>query len=164
MNARGRSNPSSRRTRRNRGNWFGILIALLTMTGSMSASSQTLNVPQPWIDYAHQVGRQFQASLETDDEAANQLHRFLEDRVLNAKGDTPPPAIVVRAWIGADGAVTRVEFDTLGDAKADATLRQMLTAHPIAEPPPADMRQPLRVRLQMTATADPASGAAATAP
>ena len=161
MNASGRSNPSNRR---NRSNWFGMLIALLTMTGSMSVRSQTLDVPQPWIDYAHQVGRQFQASLETDNDAANQLHRFLEDRILNAKGATPPPAIVVRAWIGADGAVTRVEFDTLGDAKADATLRQLLTAHPIAEPPPADMRQPLRVRLQMTATADPASGAPATAP
>ncbi|WP_349544567.1 YbaB/EbfC family DNA-binding protein [Paraburkholderia acidicola] len=161
MNARGRSN---RGNQPNRNTWFGMLVALLTMTGSVTAGSQTLDVPQPWIDYAHQVGRQFQASLETDNDAANQLHQFLEDRILNAKGDTPPPAIVVRAWIGANGAVTRVEFDTLGDAKADATLRQMLTAHPIAEPPPADMRQPLRVRLQMTATAAPASGTPATAP
>lgn len=77
------------------------------------------------------------------------------------------PAIVVRAWIGASGTVTRVEFATLVDPNADAALRQLLTAGPLAEPPPPDMRQPLRVRLRLTPNPDApvaASGAVAAAP
>ncbi len=76
----------------------------------------------------------------------------------------PPPAIVVRAWIGANGAVTRVEFASLGDPGADATLRQLLTAGgPLAEPPPPDMLQPLRVRLRLAPNPDVAAAAPASA-
>ncbi|WP_414144245.1 YbaB/EbfC family DNA-binding protein [Burkholderia territorii] len=123
-------------------------------------AAQTADVPQPWISYAQLVGRQFQAWLEADGDAADRLHRYLEERVLNARADAPPPAIVVRAWIGANGAVTRVEFASLGSADADATLRQLLTASPLAEAPPPDMLQPLRVRLRLM----PNPGAAADAP
>ncbi|WP_414134977.1 YbaB/EbfC family DNA-binding protein [Burkholderia territorii] len=123
-------------------------------------AAQTADVPQPWINYAQLVGRQFQAWLEADGDAADRLHRYLEERVLNARADAPPPAIVVRAWIGANGAVTRVEFASLGSADADATLRQLLTASPLTEAPPPDMLQPLRVRLRLM----PNPGAAANAP
>ncbi|WP_414144162.1 YbaB/EbfC family DNA-binding protein [Burkholderia territorii] len=126
----------------------------------MPVAAQTADVPQPWINYAQLVGRQFQAWLEADGDAADRLHRYLEERVLNARADAPPPAIVVRAWIGANGAVTRVEFASLGSADADATLRQLLTASPLAEAPPPDMLQPLRVRLRLM----PNPGAAANAP
>ncbi|WP_366918998.1 hypothetical protein [Burkholderia cepacia] len=47
--------------------------------------------------------------------------------MLNAIAAAPLPAIVVRAWIGPNGAVTRVEFASLGDPDADATLPQLLT-------------------------------------
>ncbi|WP_414136397.1 YbaB/EbfC family DNA-binding protein [Burkholderia territorii] len=123
-------------------------------------AAQTADVPQPWINYAQLVGRQFQAWLEADGDAADRLHRYLEERVLNARADAPPPAIVVRAWIGANGAVTRVEFASLGSADADATLRQLLTASPLTEAPPPDLLQPLRVRLRLM----PNPGAAANAP
>ncbi|WP_390885667.1 YbaB/EbfC family DNA-binding protein [Burkholderia territorii] len=123
-------------------------------------AAQTADVPQPWISYAQLVGRQFQAWLEADGDPADRLHRYLEERVLNARADAPPPAIVVRAWIGANGAVTRVEFASLGSADADATLRQLLTASPLTEAPPPDMLQPLRVRLRLM----PNPGAAANAP
>ncbi|WP_414133016.1 YbaB/EbfC family DNA-binding protein [Burkholderia territorii] len=126
----------------------------------MPVAAQTADVPQPWINYAQLVGRQFQAWLEADGDAADRLHRYLEERVLNARADAPPPAIVVRAWIGANGAVTRVDFASLGSADADATLRQLLTASPLAEAPPPDMLQPLRVRLRLM----PNPGAAANAP
>ncbi|WP_244146752.1 YbaB/EbfC family DNA-binding protein [Paraburkholderia sp. BCC1876] len=134
--------------------WTRRVAVICTLFWNALAAAQTLDVPQPWIDYAQRVGQQFQASLEANDDAANQFHQFLEDRVLNAKADAPPPALVVRAWIGADGAVTQVQFDSLGDPKADATLQQLLTVHPISGAPPADMRQPLRVRLRLTANPD----------
>ncbi|WP_408580405.1 YbaB/EbfC family DNA-binding protein [Burkholderia ubonensis] len=142
------------------------LVVACALFASAPARAQTADVPQPWISYAQLAGRQFQAWLEADGDAADRLHRHLEDRVLRASAEAPPPAIVVRAWIGASGAVTRVEFATLGDPNADAALRQLLTAGPLAEPPP-DMRQPLRVRLRLMPNPDApvaASGAAAAAP
>ncbi|WP_260430501.1 hypothetical protein [Burkholderia cepacia] len=74
--------------------------------------------------------------------------------MLNASAAAPLPAIVVRAWIGPNGAVTRVEFASLGDPDADATLRQLLTAGPLAELPPPDMLQPLRLRLRLAPNPD----------
>ncbi|WCM18142.1 YbaB/EbfC family DNA-binding protein [Paraburkholderia bryophila] len=147
-------------TRCNLSGWTALVAVACTLFWSVQAAAQALDVPQPWLDYAQRVGQQFQASLEANDEAANQFHQFLEDRVLNAKADAPPPALVVRAWIGADGAVTKLQFDSLGDPQADATLRQLLSEHPVAGTPPADMRQPLRVRLRLTA--NPQAGEAGT--
>jgi hypothetical protein len=115
------------------------------------AQSSLSAVPQPWLNYARLTSQQFQASLEADDNAANQLHQFLEDRVMKPKGEEPAPAIVIRAWIATDGTVSRVEFRSLGNPAADAILRRLLTRHPISVPPPADMPQPLRVRLHIEA-------------
>jgi len=127
---------------------------------SQSAAAQTTEVPQTWIAYAQIVGEQFQRSLEAYDDTANELHAFLEDRMQHAPADTIPSTVTVRAWIGNDGAVTRVAFDSLGDAQADNDLRALLMAHAIGVSPPADMRQPLRVRLVLEAKPDtpPTSG------
>jgi hypothetical protein len=121
---------------------------------AQSAAAQTTDVPQTWIAYAQIVGEQFQRSLEAYDDTANELHAFLEDRMQHAPADTIPSTVTVRAWIGNDGAVTRVAFDSLGDAQADNDLRAVLMAHGIGVSPPADMRQPLRVRLVLEAKPD----------
>ncbi|WP_396332508.1 YbaB/EbfC family DNA-binding protein [Burkholderia anthina] len=154
-----------------RNQWYRVsgpvaafVVAWALVTG-MPARAQTADVPQTWISYAQLVGRQFQGWLEGDGPAADALHAYLEDRVVHATADAPPPAIVVRAWIGATGAVTRVEFDTLGDANADAALRQLLTkAGPLTEPPPPDMRQPLRVRLRLMPNPDADNGSVKSGP
>ncbi|KVF68616.1 hypothetical protein WS75_29820 [Burkholderia sp. FL-7-2-10-S1-D7] len=141
-----------------------IVVASALAVGAAPAVAQTADVPQAWIRYGQLAGQQFQTRLEADGDAADRLHRYLEARVLNASADAPPPAIVVRAWIGANGAVTRVEFASLGDSDADATLRQLLTAGgPLAEPPPPDMLQPLRVRLRLAPNPDAAAAAPASA-
>jgi hypothetical protein len=121
---------------------------------AQSAAAQTTEVPQTWIAYAQIVGEQFQRSLEAYDDTANELHAFLEDRMQHAPADTIPSMVTVRAWIGNDGSVTRVAFDSLGDAQADNDLRAVLMAHAIGTAPPADMRQPLRVRLVLEAKPD----------
>ncbi|KUZ17362.1 hypothetical protein WI69_17420 [Burkholderia diffusa] len=141
--------------------WLRVCLCACVLAVCVPVAAQTADVPQPWISYAQLVGRQFQAWLEADGDAADRLHRYLEQRVLNARADAPPPAIVVRAWIGANGAVTRVEFASLGSADADATLRQLLTESPINEAPPLDMLQPLRVRLRLMPNPDAAAGAPA---
>ncbi|WP_034185226.1 MULTISPECIES: hypothetical protein [Burkholderia] len=140
-----------------------IVVACALAVCATSAAPQTADVPQAWIRYGQLAGRQFQTWLEADGDAADRLHRYLETRVLNAHADAPPPAIVVRAWIGANGAVTRIEFASLGDPDADATLRQLLTAGPLSESPPPDMLQPLRVRLRLAPNPDAAAAAPASA-
>ncbi|MEK2603879.1 YbaB/EbfC family DNA-binding protein [Burkholderia arboris] len=155
--------------RRGASGWLRAIVAAAVLTlGVAPAFAQTADVPPTWLRYGQLAGQQFQAWLEADGEAADRLHRYLETRVLNARADAPPPAIVVRAWIGANGVVTRVEFASLGDSDADAALRQLLTAGPLAEPPPRDMLQPLRVRLRLAPNPDadaaaPASASAARA-
>ncbi|WP_175840177.1 YbaB/EbfC family DNA-binding protein [Burkholderia arboris] len=136
-----------------------IVAAAVLVLGVAPAVAQTADVPPTWLRYGQLAGQQFQTWLEADGDAADRLHRYLESRVLNARADAPPPAIVVRAWIGANGVVTRVEFASLGDPDADATLRQLLTAGPLAGPPPPDMLQPLRVRLRLAPNPDAAAAA-----
>lgn len=136
-----------------------IVAAAVLVLGVAPAVAQTADVPPTWLRYGQLAGQQFQTWLEADGDAADRLHRYLESRVLNARVDAPPPAIVVRAWIGANGVVTRVEFASLGDPDPDATLRQLLTAGPLAEPPPPDMLQPLRVRLRLAPNPDAAAAA-----
>ncbi|MCA8094025.1 YbaB/EbfC family DNA-binding protein [Burkholderia anthina] len=143
--------------------WLRTLAFVCGLAACAPAVAQTADVPQPWISYAQFVGRQFQAWLEADGDAPDRLHQYLEERVLKASAEAPPPAIVVRAWIGPNGAVMRVEFTSLGAPDADATLRQLLTANPLTELPPPDMLQPLRVRLRLTPNPDAAAAAPASA-
>lgn len=138
---------------------FLVLLGISTPVAALSS-----DVPQPWVSYAQLVARQFQVWLEAKDDAADQFHQLLEERILHAGGDASPPMIVVRVWIDADGAVSKVAFDSLGDAKADALLSQLLTTHPMAEPPPPDMRQPLRIRLRLEANPDAPPSSPAGAP
>lgn len=145
------------------GGWRAIVVAWAFVLGIAPAVAQTTDVPQAWMRYGQLAGQQFQTWLEADGDAADRLHRYLEARVLNESAAAPPPAIVVRAWIGPNGAVTHVEFASLGDPDADATLRQLLTAGPLAEPPPPDMLQPLRVRLRLAPNPDAAAAAPASA-
>ncbi len=126
-------------------------------------SSVPSSVPQAWLRYAQLVSTQFQTSLEADNDASKQLHQYLEERIVNATADAPPPAIVVRAWIGESGAVSKLQFDSLGNDAADAALRALLIEHVLPEPPPADMLQPLRVRLRLVANPEAGSEGASAA-
>jgi hypothetical protein len=123
------------------------------------AQSTVASVPQPWIEYAQLVGHQFETWLEADDQEVSELHTYLERRIVETNADAPPPAIMIRAWIGTHGEVTRVEFGSLGDAKIDGILHHLLTTNPVAEPPPPNMPQPLRVRLHLTPNAQAGTGA-----
>lgn len=86
-----------------------------------------------------------------DDDIAYRLHKYLEDRAVSAT-DTPLEPLLIKVWIGPEGAVTRLDFSSLGAPQADADLRQILTAAPLSEPPPPDMRQPLMLRLNLQFT------------
>ncbi|WP_233836613.1 hypothetical protein [Paraburkholderia sp. ZP32-5] len=103
--------------------------------------------------YAQLVGYQFETWLQADDDYSNAFRQYLQDRTPNTSGGPPPLVIRVSAWIGADDRVKQVEFDSLGDATADANLHRILTGHLMTQPPP-DMRQPLRLSLHLAKDAE----------
>lgn len=106
-------------------------------------------VPQHWISYAQLVSNQFQAWLaDPANEAVVRLHERMQQRVLESNG-SPAAPVIVRVWVSNAGVVERVTFDTLGDAQSDQDLRTVLTAKPLSEPPPSDMRQPMVLRLKL---------------
>ncbi|GAB7537844.1 YbaB/EbfC family DNA-binding protein [Burkholderia sp. 3C] len=133
--------------------WCALVLALVA-PGRADAQAPSAHeaVPAYWVSYAQDVGARFQASLAGGGDEALRLQQALARRAGPAGGaagePVVPPSVVVRTWIGRDGAITHVEFDPLDDVLAEASLEHLLTAVTLP-PPPANMLQPLRVRLQL---------------
>lgn len=130
----------------------GLGLGLSAAAAPLAASAQTQpQVPQHWISYANLASNQLQSSLsDPASETVVRLHTWMQDRMLKEGQPVPPTPVVVRVWVAAGGQVERVAFDSLGDAQADTDLRALLTAQPLAEPPPRDMRQPMVLQLTLS--------------
>jgi hypothetical protein len=121
------------------------------MTGTSSAEVPSLDYRQPdtvpasWVRYAQLVQYRFKEWLAADTERASRFHLFLENRTANA--DAPPDQLIVKAWIAGDGKVEKVEFASLHDERANQDLHAILSRGNIGESPPADMLQPIHLRL-----------------
>jgi hypothetical protein len=126
------------------------VIAMLTGIPAAQPYAATTDVPASWVAYAQLVGQTFQTWIDSDDADAGRFQQYLDTRMAAAHADSSSAStILIQTWIGPDGRVTDVRFDSLGTPEADAALRTLLTAHSISGPPPRDMRQPLRVRLSI---------------
>ncbi|HFF5968174.1 TPA: hypothetical protein ACGCF6_003564 [Stenotrophomonas maltophilia] len=122
-----------------------LLAALFGALALGSASVSAQEAPAHWMAYAAAVGGQLQQRLQQEQDP--QAQRVLE--WMQAHSDTPTP-LPVSVWIAADGRISKLEFDSLGDAQIDADLRATLQSAPLQAAPPADMRQPLRLGLLLT--------------
>lgn len=130
--------------------WLGLGLASAAAPVVATAQAQQ-QVPQHWISYANLAGNQLQSSLsDPASDTVVRLHAWMQARMLKEGQPVPPPPVVVRVWVAASGKVERVAFDSLGDAQADTDLRALLTAQPLAEPPPRDMRQPMVLQLTLS--------------
>ncbi|MBK8958917.1 MAG: energy transducer TonB [Proteobacteria bacterium] len=80
---------------------------------------------------------------------AGQLQRELQTLLSNnaeARGDKY--AVVIKLWMSEDGRVDRFELlDSTGNDDSDAALRKTLTRLHLKDAPPADMPQPLKLRI-----------------
>ncbi|WP_454909081.1 YbaB/EbfC family DNA-binding protein [Variovorax gossypii] len=130
--------------------WLGLGLASATVPVAATAQTQQ-QVPQHWISYANLAGNQLQASLsDPASDTVVRLHAWMQERMLKEGQAAPPAPVVVRVWVAPSGKVDRVAFDSLGNAQADTDLRTLLTAQPLAEPPPRDMRQPMVLQLTLS--------------
>jgi hypothetical protein len=103
--------------------------------------------PAAWVAYAQDATRAITQWLNADDPPAPKLRASLD--AVRPAPDRPVPALVVKVWVGSDGALTRV--DTFPPASPTTTqdLRTLLVGRHLA-PPPRRMRQPMRLALDLT--------------
>jgi hypothetical protein len=147
------------KTRGHSGSWIGALAAAVVGLLGMGAPAQAGTVPvdqapEAWVLYAQRISAHFQTALEGETAAAQRFHAFLEQRASSdaAADSTGVPVVLsIRTWISAAGRVTQVEFTPLGDPQADADLRQLLRAQSVGHAPPPGMRQPVVVRVSLSA-------------
>ncbi|SFQ38512.1 hypothetical protein SAMN05216567_11516 [Variovorax sp. OK605] len=149
MNASSKTAPRWGRLRLALG-WLGLGLAGAAVPMATMAQTQQ-QVPQHWVSYANLAGNQLQSSLsDPASDTVVRLHAWMQARMLKEGQPIPPAPVVVRVWVAPNGKIDRVAFDSLGDAQADTDLRALLTAQPLAEPPPRDMRQPMVLQLTLS--------------
>jgi hypothetical protein len=130
--------------------WIGAVTGLLGAGPGEAASAPTAAplsdyraaaaAPAAWQVFAKQLQSRFQERLAAEDDLAERLQEALAKRDTASNG-----AVTVRAWIRPTGQIERVEFDPL-EALVAARLRVALGSAQV-DPPPADMLQPVHVRL-----------------
>jgi hypothetical protein len=128
-----------------------VMAATLVFAGQpLTAADTSGSVPPSWTAFATQVAQHLQTDLaNTQDPIVRRLHQYLDAEAAKDP-NTTPPAPVMRLWFARSGSVRRVEFLSLGNPQADQDLRQVVTSTPIGSRPPADMRQPLVLRIRLT--------------
>ena len=147
----------------------GLLGAVLLALWGGGAAAQTPApeaIPRAWIAYAQRVSTHLQAALEGDSEPAQRFQAYFSRQVAAADeptvpvtegpltGNSPrldPPTLRVKVWLDLAGRVTRVDAGGLGDAQALTDLRTLLLQQSVGAAPPRAMRQPVVVRLSLSA-------------
>lgn len=125
-------------------------LAGASLTSAAPAAAQTTPpsaAPIAWVRYAEGATATITTWLQADDEAAARFRAYL-DGTRPAPGQATLP-LMLRIWIAADGTVSRVEFAPFADAQADADLRGLIAGRKLAGRPPKDMRQPVRLAIQL---------------
>lgn len=137
---------------------MGLGLSLST-TPALAQGAVPQAIPAHWIAYAEQVSVQLQDRLaDAGNAAVLRLHAWMQQRVPAADKQSTRTAssapLVLKLWVAPTGRVVRLEFESLGQAEADADLRQLLTEQPLREAPPADLRQPMALELRLHLLAD----------
>jgi hypothetical protein len=128
---------------------LGLGLTLTSFSFAQTLSGQT--VPQHWISYAQLASNQFEERLsDPSSEVVVRLHNWMQERILNQTQPMPASPLVVHVWVASSGQVSRLEFESLGQAQADDDLRTILTSEALSEPPPRDMRQPMVLQLTLS--------------
>jgi hypothetical protein len=105
-------------------------------------------VPEAWQAFARRLQQKFEQQLAGDSDGARRIQDYLMRR--GGAADAPALKLALRAWVLADGRVSRIEVDGMDDVGMRVELRALLMAGGIGAPPP-EMLQPLHLRLSLRA-------------
>ena len=138
--------------------WIGAFTGVLGAgpSGAAPASAEVpqgnyrsaASAPASWQGFARQLQNRLQERLASEDDLAEQFRDAL------AKRPAASDALTVRAWVLPTGQIERLEFDQL-DPLVAARLRVALSRTDVGMPP-ADMLQPVHVRLVLRPNPPPA--------
>ncbi|WP_426425313.1 hypothetical protein [Bradyrhizobium genosp. A] len=109
--------------------------------------------PAAWQAFAKLLLGEFEHRLAGDDEEARKFRDYMMKR--DGGPEASAQRVIARTWIRPDGRIERIEFDGLDDSAIAATLRALLGRGDVGVPP-ADMLQPLRLRLSPRPKEQPA--------
>lgn len=123
---------------------FGACLGASSLASDSAAND--VEAARLWQAYALDVARVLQHKLGSpDDVEATRLHRYLQD--LSDAGTPLEERTIFRIWISDAARIVKVSFGTLGSAEADRDLRVLLTGSKLPGAPPADMPQPIILKL-----------------
>lgn len=108
--------------------------------------------PAEWVAYARGATQAITAWLNAEAPPAPRVRAVLQ--AARPAPDQPAPPLVVKVWVGRNGAITRVEFAPLADPQADRDLHALLVGRRLS-PPPRRMRQPMRLALKLEPRREP---------
>ena len=134
----------------------GRLLAGLGLAGAASGAAHAVmpqeapvaptEAPAAWIAFAETATRSVSAWLEDNSAASVAVRTYLGEAEATA-GESRP--LELRMWISADGRVSRIAFAPIAHAEANQAMTDALVGRTLPTPPPADMRQPLRIAVQL---------------
>lgn len=80
---------------------------------------------------------------------ASQLQRLIEGALAeDERTRTKGYSVIARVWIGFDGSVTRAELaSSTGQDEIDDSLIDLINQIALADAPPPNMKQPIRMRI-----------------
>lgn len=136
--------------------WLGALGGLAGTAPSPAAAQATAQATTPgeyrpataapaaWQAFSTMLRGRFEAQFAADDVVQMVEKALAQQGKPGGAADT----VTVRAWILPSGEVSRVEFNDVDPALA-VQLRALLSGVNAGGPPPADMLQPVHLRLAL---------------
>lgn len=148
------SDSSSRSPRRFATRMLCVAISLLggfalspVIVKATPATHPVATIPEAWRTFAAQAGKSLSALLSSNEPDALRLRTEIGNQ--REAPDKPPPTVPLAIWIGKDGTIVRAECLFYVNPQTETDLRAMLIGRHLPSAPPADMLQPLRLRLRL---------------
>lgn len=123
----------------------GTAAAVVPAAGQSPTYRSSEAAPIEWREFAAKLQTHLRERLASDDEATLQFRRRLEE---SARARSQPDLFTARVWATPDGVIERLELEGGDDALA-AELQALLGGQKVGASPPADMLQPLRIKLSL---------------
>jgi hypothetical protein len=126
-----------------------VIIVFLAPAGAADYRKQG-DAPATWQQFSLLLKSRLEEWVAADTETGRRFRDW--GKTNKGKPGGPPDSVIVRVWANADGSISRVEFPSLPNAQANDDFRALLLSGKLTETPPADMLQPVNLRIILAFT------------